>query len=450
MPTSSVSVRRAAGGKATLLLALLLCALALPSARPAAAATEPFFFPQTGHYARGVFRDFWEKNGGLANFGYPLTEEYIDARSGRVYQFFERVRLERAGAAATEVQVGALAREYLGTRTFPRQAQIANNAQRRYFPETGQIVQYGFKDIWEGRGGQAIFGLPLSSELQETLADGRQATVQYFERVRFEFRADLPAGQRVLISDLGRTLAPRALTPPLAPNTPPPALATYPAPAAPPSLVRPVVPAGKNARAIPAAGPVGQTFTFEAIGFSPDEEIAVWATAPGGEVLGYDGSVKADGRGTISAGTIGFGTDGETPTGTWAITAQGRDSGAQAIAYFVLLGSSVGRVNEQPPGPGVPPNTNARAEPGGGRPGTLFFFDAFGFRPGEQVQITITASDGSRTSADFSVAADGNGSIGYAGIYFVSEPGMPLGLYTFRAVGRTGGATSTAYFVLTP
>ncbi|GAB4206586.1 MAG: hypothetical protein OHK0022_33840 [Roseiflexaceae bacterium] len=435
-----------------MLLALLLCALLLPSAQPAAAATEPFLFPQTGHYARGVFRDFWEKNGGLANFGYPLTEEYIDARSGRIYQFFERVRLERASATATEVQVGTLGREYLGTRTFPRQAQISNTTQRRYFPETGQIVQYGFKEIWERRGGLAIFGLPLSSELQETLADGRQVTVQYFERVRFEFRADLPAGQRVLISDLGRTLAPRALTAPLAPGTPPPPLAVYPPPAPPasPSLVRPVVPRGKNARAVPPAGTTGQTFSFEATGFNPDEQIAVWATAPGGEVLGYDGSITANSQGVVPAGTIGFSTDGETPTGTWAITAQGRDSGAQAIAYFVLLNTSVGRVNEQPPGPGVPPNVNARAEPGGGRPGTLFFFDAFGFRPNEPVQITITASDGSRTSADFTVTADGNGSIGYAGVYFVSEPGMPLGLYTFRATGRTSGNTATAYFVLTP
>jgi hypothetical protein len=431
-------------------LALLALAAALaPGARPAQAATEPLYYTQTGHYLRGVFRDFWDKNGGLDNFGYPLTEEYIDSRTGRVVQFFERARFERASPAAADVQLGALARELLAGRTFERQQPIANSGQRRYFSETGQILQYGFKQVWESRGGQAIFGLPLSSELQEVMGSGDSITVQYFERVRFEFRADLPAGQRVLISDLGRQAAPRSQTAPLPPGTPPPPLA-QPAPAppsAPPSLVRPVVPRGKNARAIPTAGTLGQAFTIEAVGFSPREEISVWATAPDGSVYGYDGKLTADDRGNVSAGQVYFNSSEQTPPGTWAITAQGRDSGAQAIAYFLLLTTPVGHVD---PPVGIPPNVNARAEPGAGPPGTIFFFDAFGFRPGEQVTVTVTASDGTPSRPDFTVSADARGSIAYVGLYFASERGMSLGLYTFRAVGRASGATSTAYFVLTP
>jgi hypothetical protein len=32
----------------------------------------------------------------------------------------------------------------------------------------------------------ALFGLPLSDPMQETLGDGKTYTVQYFERARFE------------------------------------------------------------------------------------------------------------------------------------------------------------------------------------------------------------------------------------------------------------------------
>ena len=84
----------------------LLAALALQAAAaPARAATEVLYVGATGHYVRGVFRDFWDKNGGLANFGYPITEEYIDPQTNRVYQYFERARFERASPAAITVDV---------------------------------------------------------------------------------------------------------------------------------------------------------------------------------------------------------------------------------------------------------------------------------------------------------------------------------------------------------
>ena len=33
------------------------------------------FFPETGHSLSGVFKQYWQAHGGLAQFGYPLTEE---------------------------------------------------------------------------------------------------------------------------------------------------------------------------------------------------------------------------------------------------------------------------------------------------------------------------------------------------------------------------------------
>jgi hypothetical protein len=139
--------------------ALLLGGLA---AAPTRAATDVLYVSATGHYVRGVFRDFWDKRGGLAIFGYPLTEEYIDSKTNRVYQYFERARFERALPSSTTAELGLLGRLAAGDRVFATAEPIKNSKDRRYFPETKHIVQFGFKDTWESKGGLSIFGLPVS------------------------------------------------------------------------------------------------------------------------------------------------------------------------------------------------------------------------------------------------------------------------------------------------
>ncbi len=54
------------------------------------------YFSPTRHTLRGAFRTFWEKNGALPIFGYPLSEEFIQQIQGDMVrvQYFERVRLE--------------------------------------------------------------------------------------------------------------------------------------------------------------------------------------------------------------------------------------------------------------------------------------------------------------------------------------------------------------------
>jgi N-acetyl-anhydromuramyl-L-alanine amidase AmpD len=46
------------------------------------------FFAETGHGIDGGFRTYWEANGGLDIFGFPLSEEVQD--QGRTTQFFQR------------------------------------------------------------------------------------------------------------------------------------------------------------------------------------------------------------------------------------------------------------------------------------------------------------------------------------------------------------------------
>ena len=93
---------------------------------------------------------------------------------------------------------------------------------------------------------------------------------------------------------------------------------------------------------------------------------------------------------------------------------------------------------------------DARVEPGAGPAGTIFFFDAYGFKPGEEVMPSVVASDGTRINVNYTVTADDKGGIGYAGLYYVTEPYFPLGLWRFEAKGKDSGKLSVGYFVLTP
>ena len=73
--------------------------------------------------------------------------------------------------------------------------------QTRYFPETGYHLGGGFRAYWEAYGDEAVwlFGYPISNELNEN-----GLTVQYFERVRFEWHPGVaPARYDVLLGRLG-------------------------------------------------------------------------------------------------------------------------------------------------------------------------------------------------------------------------------------------------------
>jgi lipoprotein-anchoring transpeptidase ErfK/SrfK len=50
------------------------------------------YFPQTAHRLSHGFRTYWENNGGLYIFGYPISEEFEEG--GYTVQYFERARFE--------------------------------------------------------------------------------------------------------------------------------------------------------------------------------------------------------------------------------------------------------------------------------------------------------------------------------------------------------------------
>src|SRR5688500_1706466 len=77
---------------------LLLIALITPQTSEAQA--NPRCFPETGKCISGAIRAYWEQNGGLAVFGYPITdlatETNAEGFTGPT-QWFQRDRLEDQG-----------------------------------------------------------------------------------------------------------------------------------------------------------------------------------------------------------------------------------------------------------------------------------------------------------------------------------------------------------------
>ena len=162
-----------------------------------AQSTTVQFFPETGHHVRGDFLRFYKsvQNPSLV-FGYPITEQ-ITSNDGKTVQYFQRARFELKTELPENQRVQLTP---VGQVLYQPsdQLKLSNTAGCDLFP-TGFSVCFAFLDFFKGNGGGAQFGNPISPfEFHENLI------VQYFERARFEWRADRPEGQRVVLTDLGR------------------------------------------------------------------------------------------------------------------------------------------------------------------------------------------------------------------------------------------------------
>ncbi len=180
-------------------------------------------FPEaTGYCMQGRIRDFWEANGGLPVFGYPITPLQTEEVEGRMLQvqWFERHRLELhpENEPPYDVLMGRIGLQALEVRGQKWHAQARETPQEgcQFFPETGYNVCGAMLRAWQANGleldGQtgsnateslALYGLPVSSPRVETLHDGHTYTVQWFERVRFEEHTENVAPYDVLAGLLG-------------------------------------------------------------------------------------------------------------------------------------------------------------------------------------------------------------------------------------------------------
>ena len=182
-------------------------------------------FPETGFCIDGRIRDYWEQNGGLAVFGFPIgPQETVTVEGKQVeVQRFERNRLELhpENKKPYDVLLGRLGVDRLVQQgrdwfTFPKDQQ-SNGC--RYFEETGHSVCGLILQAWRANGVQldkkrsisetesiALFGLPISEVQTETLTDGKEYQVQWFERARFELHPENQPPYNVLLGLLGNEI----------------------------------------------------------------------------------------------------------------------------------------------------------------------------------------------------------------------------------------------------
>lgn len=174
------------------------------------------------------FARYWEVNGGLPVFGYPIStaqpQSQPDLNSEITVQWTERARLEYhpQNAAPYDLLLGRLGEErlaQLGRTPTQEEREAGPLPDCIWFAETGynvcdQAPGQGFKTYWESHGlnvagldaynrSLQLFGLPLTAAQMETNADGATVMTQWFERARFEWHPDNPGDFKVLLGLLG-------------------------------------------------------------------------------------------------------------------------------------------------------------------------------------------------------------------------------------------------------
>ncbi|HEY0070172.1 MAG TPA: hypothetical protein VGE04_09420 [Chloroflexia bacterium] len=170
-------------------------------------------YEATGKQVCGRFLEYWDGHGGLAQQGYPISNNMLEVSpvDGKSYnvQYFERAVCEYHPDLARPNDVllsllGRLAYESKYPNGAPNQkANTGPGAVK--FPETGHVAGGKFLQYWQEHGGLAQQGYPVSEEFTEVSElDGKPYTVQYFERAVFEIHPE-NAGTpyEVLLSQLG-------------------------------------------------------------------------------------------------------------------------------------------------------------------------------------------------------------------------------------------------------
>ena len=192
--------------------------LSTPATRlpPLTSTSSRLYFPETGHTLAYGFLEYWNENGGLARFGYPRTEEFVEydpmVDESYTVQYFERARFEyhpEYAGTQFDVLLGHIGRWAMVERGLdPWGTSTVAQSGARYFSETGHNLSGAFRTYWESQGGLYSFGFPLTEPFMEVNPeDGQTYLVQYFERARFEYHPEFAGTHsEVLLGLLGNEM----------------------------------------------------------------------------------------------------------------------------------------------------------------------------------------------------------------------------------------------------
>ncbi len=210
---------------------MMLFSMLASSGTSVSAASD--YYADTGHYLYGQFRDYWNGNGGLFRFGYPISKvfnqkstnsqtyptQYLQRAVFEQHQENKGTQFEVLGRLLGVIQAGAK------VQTDPNFKPVTKPTDGRLFFDTTNHTIGGsdpgnaaIRSYWEAAGNGnvqqsiIVFGYPISEPFDEQNApvpagDGQMHRVQYFERYRLEYHPENKDPYRVLIGLLGQTQA---------------------------------------------------------------------------------------------------------------------------------------------------------------------------------------------------------------------------------------------------
>ena len=166
-------------------------------------------FVETNQCIAGPIRAYWERNGGLSIFGYPISPQRVETIDGQLFpvQWFERDRLEdhgREGVLAGRLGARQLELTSRPWEYFDKVASSDVAAGCQFFPQTGHSLCQPYLGYWRAHGGLERFGYPITQPFYESIEADRY-NIQYFERRRMELHPELP-GSPILLGLLGNAL----------------------------------------------------------------------------------------------------------------------------------------------------------------------------------------------------------------------------------------------------
>src|SRR3954453_6320486 len=114
-------------------------------------------FAATGKCMHGIFLGYWQSRGGLAQFGYPVTDELTE--DGRTVQYTERARFEwhpEFRATPNEVLLSLLGVQLASGRSDAPFRKAASGAPG-LVQQTGHTLREPFDAYWQRNGGLPVF-----------------------------------------------------------------------------------------------------------------------------------------------------------------------------------------------------------------------------------------------------------------------------------------------------
>ncbi len=180
------------------------------------------YFPETGHVVSFAFLVFYDQNGGLDIFGYPISEPMVE--NGRIVQYFQRARMEWHPERPKEERVvlGALGQAYIQRFGVPEEYQrrqsppASPSRDALTFEDSTSINVWAFvRNVITGREGyQTVYiyvtdaaRRPASGATATVAVHFPSGTVQYtagptdnrgIASVTFPVHA-LPPGQKIIV-----------------------------------------------------------------------------------------------------------------------------------------------------------------------------------------------------------------------------------------------------------